>query len=263
MTSIEYKIIVFDLDETLGYFQELSFFIDAIENVLNKNIKKNEFFNLLDSYPEFLRPNILNILSLIKRKKERNSSIQVMIYTNNQNPKQWTLDIKDYFNHKLNYDLFDKVIAAFKVNGEKIELSRTTHNKTYSDFIRCTKLPKNIKICFIDDQYHPGMVNNNIYYIKVKPYEYTIDYKTMAERYYKNNNIVMNEDDFIRNTETYMKKINLPIYTKSDEELNIDTIVSKTILHHLNNFFALKFNADDKTQKRKLKYKKNKTIKMH
>jgi UDP-N-acetylmuramoyl-L-alanyl-D-glutamate--2,6-diaminopimelate ligase len=32
--SDNYKIVIFDLDETLGYFQELSFFINAIENVL-------------------------------------------------------------------------------------------------------------------------------------------------------------------------------------------------------------------------------------
>jgi len=134
-----YKIVIFDLDETLGYFQELSFFINAIENVLNKNINKEHFYNILDRYPEFLRPNILSILNLIKRKKQRNPNFKVMIYTNNQNPKQWALDIKDYFNHKLKYELFDKVIAAFKVNGEQIELCRTTHNKTYSNFIKYTK----------------------------------------------------------------------------------------------------------------------------
>lgn len=258
-----YKIIVFDLDETLGYFQELSFFIDAIENILKKNITKDEFYNLLERYPEFLRPNILNILNMIKRKKQKNKNIKVMVYTNNQNPKKWVLDITDYFNKKMNYELFDKVIAAFKVNGEQIELSRTTHDKTYNEFIKCTKLPKNTKLCFIDDQYHPGMVNDNVYYIKVKPYTYTINYELMAERYYNYNldKFDIDENTFINQITKYMDSIRLPIYEKSSEELNIDKIVSKSIMYHLNIFLHEKIN--DKSKKIKLNYKNNKTLKMY
>lgn len=258
MTENVYKIVVFDLDETLGYFQELSFFIDAVENTLNIKITKEEFFKLLDNYPEFLRPNIVNILELIKQKKRKNSKIKVMIYTNNQNPKSWAVDIKDYFNYKLNYELFEKVIAAFKVNGERIELMRTSHNKTYSDFIRCTKLPKNTSICFIDDQYHSGMINNNVYYIRVKPYTYTVSFDEMADRFYKINNLKIDKNIFINSVITFMEKINLPIYDKSKDELNIDKIVSKSIIQHLNTFFTVKVN--DKTQKYK-KIKRNKTIK--
>lgn len=262
-----YKIIVFDLDETLGYFQELSYFIDALENILNIKITNEQFYDILDRYPEFLRPKILSILSLIKRKKQRNSMIKVMIYTNNQNPKKWVLDIKDYFNYKLKYNLFDKVIAAFKVNGEQIELGRTTHEKTYSDFIKCTKLPKKTKICFIDDQHHPGMINDNVYYIKVKPYTYTINYEIMAERYYNynykkyNNGIYIDETTFVDNIMKYMNSIRLPVYDKSNEELNIDNIVSKSIMYHLNTFLYEKIN--EKSQKNKSKYRKNKTIKLY
>ena len=49
--SDNYKIIVFDLDETLGYFQELSYFIDAIENILNTKITNEHFYDILDRYP--------------------------------------------------------------------------------------------------------------------------------------------------------------------------------------------------------------------
>ena len=167
MMSDNYKIVVFDLDETLGYFQELSFFIDAIENVRNIKITKQEFYNILDNYPEFLRPNILNILNLIKRKKIRNSNIKVMIYTNNQNPKKWVLDIKDYFNHKLNYELFDKVVLS-----SKYEPKRKFVSKSLDDFWECTGYPKSSKVLFIDDQYHPMMIKNNVTYLHVKPYSF-------------------------------------------------------------------------------------------
>lgn len=261
MTQNNYKIVVFDLDETLGYFQELSFFIDAIENVLNINISKEDFNKLLDNYPEFLRPNIFSILDLIKNKKKKNNKIKVMIYTNNQNPKKWALDIKDYFNSKLNYDLFENVIGAFKINGQRIELSRTSHNKTYSDFIRCTKLPKNTNICFIDDQHHSGMINNNVYYIKVKPYMYSISFEEMAKRYYINNKLNIEMKTFINNIALRMKSINLPIYEKSNDELNIDNIVSKSIIHHLSLFLNGKIK--EKTQKNKIKQKKHKTLKIY
>ena len=69
------KIVVFDLDETLGYFMELGMFWDALKAYIkNKNSKKITidqalFNNILDLYPEFLRPNIIGILSYLKKKK--------------------------------------------------------------------------------------------------------------------------------------------------------------------------------------------------
>ena len=58
------KIVVFDLDETLGYFVEFGIFWDSLNLYLIKNNKKglnqNDFNNILDLYPEFIRPNIIN-----------------------------------------------------------------------------------------------------------------------------------------------------------------------------------------------------------
>jgi hypothetical protein len=70
------KIVVFDLDETLGYFMELGMFWDSLTNYIKNNklqipIDQKLFNKILDLYPEFLRPNILGILNrgLIKFKK--------------------------------------------------------------------------------------------------------------------------------------------------------------------------------------------------
>ena len=69
------KIVVFDLDETLGYFVEFGIFWDTLSTYILKNNKDNkdeptqEDFNaILDLYPEFLRPNIINILNYLKNK---------------------------------------------------------------------------------------------------------------------------------------------------------------------------------------------------
>ena len=121
---LDYKVVVFDLDETLGYFTEFGIFYELLINYLEipKNKQADVFCSLLDLYPEVLRPNIWSVFKYLKNKKVRNLCGRVMIYTNNQGPKQWTQMIKYYINTRLKYELFDKIIGAFKVNG-KINMS--------------------------------------------------------------------------------------------------------------------------------------------
>jgi hypothetical protein len=69
------KIVVFDLDETLGYFTELGIFWDCLKNYLKQESNKtiltqSDFNDVLDLFPEFLRPNIINILTYLKKRKE-------------------------------------------------------------------------------------------------------------------------------------------------------------------------------------------------
>ena len=56
------NIVVFDLDETLGHFVELGMFQDCLEHWLGKSLTQREFNQMLDLYPEFLRPHIIPIL---------------------------------------------------------------------------------------------------------------------------------------------------------------------------------------------------------
>jgi len=71
-----------------------------------------------------------------------------MIYTNNQGPKSWAEGIKNYFDDKINYKLFDQIIAAFKIGENRVELCRTSNEKSVSDFLKCTKLPSNVRNMF-------------------------------------------------------------------------------------------------------------------
>jgi hypothetical protein len=60
------KIVVFDLDETLGYFTDLGMFLDCLSKTLyNREIIQDEFNQILDLYPEFIRPNIIAILNYL------------------------------------------------------------------------------------------------------------------------------------------------------------------------------------------------------
>jgi|TARA_R110002074_G_scaffold101430_2_gene218977 hypothetical protein len=262
-----HKIVVFDLDETLGYFTEFGIFCDCLNTYFkNNNYSERNFDSLLDLYPEFVRPKLFKILDYLKTKKMDNKCKKIMIYTNNQGPKSWAMDIKKYFNTKLNYKLFDQIIAAFKVKGKPVEIGRTSHDKTIDDLIRCTKIPQNVDLCFIDDVYHDGMVGDKVYYIHVKAYKHSLTLTEMLDTYLKsdigNKSVpVKDRTNFETIMENEFKRYNYDVIKKTEKEQDIDNIVGKMIMQHLKKFF---YEQTDRTYKRKPKTKiksKNKTVK--
>lgn len=269
MTICNSRIVVFDLDETLGYFMELGMFWDAIKayikhTQIKQQIEQNMFNKVLDLYPEFLRPDIINILNYLKRKKEKNHCHKLMIYTNNQGPVEWANYIMKYFEGKINNKIFDQIIAAFKVHGKRVELCRTTHLKTHADLIKCTKLPEDTQICFLDDVFYPDMSNEKIYYINVKPYVHDLEFNEMITRFLNSDILDAGNADptycraFIL---TFMKKYNYIYIGKNDETQHVDTIVSKKILQHLHNFFKMKPIGPNTNNTKRNKQIKNKTLK--
>jgi hypothetical protein len=270
MTICTSKIVVFDLDETLGYFMEFGMFWDALKAYIkHKQVKisiDQKLFNtVLDLFPEFLRPNIINILNYLKKKKKQNHCDKLMIYTNNQGPIEWANYIMKYFEEKIDYKIFDQIIAAFKVHGKRVELCRTTHMKTHADLIKCTKLPEDTQICFLDDVFYPDMSNEKIYYINVKPYIHDLEFTEMINRLLNSGILGAEGIDPTYCREfmlEYMKKYNYIYVGKNSETQNVDKIVSKKILHHLHIFFKMKPigpNTHNKTKR--TKSFKNKTLK--
>jgi hypothetical protein len=157
------KIIVFDVDETLGAFFPFLQYCSTMVRL--ENLTFPVFKYLLDVNPRYLQPNILLILNYIKLKKPKNC--KVAMFTNNEGHPQWIEYIKMYFNTVLNYELFDKVVLS-----SKYEPKRKFVSKSLDDFWECTGYPKSSKVLFIDDQYHPMMIKNNVTYLHVKPYSF-------------------------------------------------------------------------------------------
>ena len=244
------KIVVFDLDETLGYFTEISIFWDALEYFYGHNLFNDKFFEMLDIFPEVFRPDILKILNFLQQKKKK-KLYQIIIYTNNQGPKSWVNMISDYVKLKIGNTVFDHIIAAYKVRGKQIEPKRTSHEKSVVDLISCTDIPANTEICFIDDLYHPLMDKDNVYYINIKPYRVSLPYEEMAERYYdralKNTPILKN--DFVAHMVAYMKQYNFMVLKKSEAEQSVDKSVSKKLLSNLEDF--LKSERNPSTRKKR------------
>ena len=183
-----------------------------------------------------------------------------MIYTNNNGPKSWTENIAKYIEKKINAKIFTKIIGAYKIAGKIIEDKRTSHNKTKHDlfnFIDTTN--KDIKICFIDDLFHPGMNKDDMFYINIKPYKFNYNPREMAEKYFDNFHPNMEREVFINKIieemETYEK------YDSNIEKKNkyIDIIIGKHILQCLKDFLQLNNKYSRKKNKNK-REKKNKTI---
>lgn len=222
------KVVVFDMDETLGYFVQLSNLCYQLEKFLKKKITQNEFNKILDLYPEILRPNILSIMNFIKSEKIKSKCSKVIIYTNNQGNKEWALKIARYFNYKLGFTLFDKVIGS-NLN----EPCRTTNQKTFSDLKRCTNLQNNVKVCFIDDLYHRGMDKQHVEYIMVEPYMIAIQNNILIKRLYSSNIFTINNKINFMN---YMEKNLENFYIGKIN--NNNNINNKFLYEKLINFFS-------------------------
>ena len=184
--STKTKTFVFDLDETLGSFGELY----ALWLKLDAEVRtKYEVFRpLLELYPEFLRYGILDVLSFIANKYRVGYCSPVYLYTNNQCVyPNWVSLILRFFDDRLGFSekesMFAKPVCAFQIGGKRIEMGRAGHDKTYTDFIRCSMLPKSTEICFVDDVGYKKMRHDKVYFIQVPPYRHTLSGDEIAERF--------------------------------------------------------------------------------
>ena len=147
---------------------------------------------------------------------------------------------------------------AFKVNGKQVEVCRTSHMKSHKDLISCTKISEDTDICFLDDKFHPGMSNDKIYYINIKPYIHDLSFDEMIERFEKSD-IISSHDIININQEksfkpfmlNFFKRYHYTFAKKTKEAQNVDKILSKQIMHHLHIFFD-KFGTKPKANTKKI-----------
>ena len=276
------KVVVFDVDETLGHFGQFGLFFDTLSEFYNNpNILYTNFNELIDLYPEVFRPNIVRILDYIHKKKQSGACSKVMIYTNNQGPAKWIPHIRGYLEKKLedygtltisltqnHKPFFDRIIGGFKianimVNSDQPE--RTTADKTINDFLRCSRLSPNVEICFLDDLNHPKLVNEKVYYIKLQSYHSYIPFEQFITRFLNSklyeqhfaalstrvtqsfsastsNKQIQKQMTAIEMNNVLVKYIKLSKYDAKKEHIlvnprEIDEIISKYILFHLQQFF--------------------------
>jgi hypothetical protein len=192
-------------------------------------------------YPEFLRHGILNILRYLYNKKLSGECSKVFLYTNNQcygtENSKWLSFLIGYIHNKIcsqNIVLFDKIICAFKINNQVMEPMRTTHNKTYSDFIRCSLLPKSAEVCFIDNTYYQKMLNDRVYYIQPRSYYHALSKQVIMDRLERLWTGPSLDYSFIK--DRFSK---YSVGSRNSYIFSSDIVVSKKIMYHLKEFFLL------------------------
>lgn len=252
------RVVVFDLDETLGSFVDLEILWELI--VRYKHHLSIEFDSILDLYPEFIRYGILSILEYLYSKKTTGECYKVYLYTNNQSTKEWVQMIVRYFNNKISstVPLFDQIIYAFKINNIQIELNRTTNKKTQDDFIRCTLLPPTTSICFIDDFMYKDMKKERIYYIKPKAYRHHLSTDEILIRFiYSKFGALIIHTEAIKHafkTEFIEKCMRFGVFRSNMNNMHLllknDILVSQKLMYYLKEYFLIT-NKRDKTRKRR------------
>ena len=251
-------VIAFDLDETLGSFSDLETLWSSIHS-FHPNRLNIGFNKLVDLYPEFLRYGILPILDYLYNKKKKGLCDKLYIYTNNQCSPEWCKMIAKYFDYKLKCEteLFDKIICAFKINNKIIEMGRTSHNKTYNDFIKCTVLPKKTRLCFVDNTYFNEMNNDNVYYIQPRSYIHHLSTETILDRFLSSDlckKSVTDAEHYLFSDYLYMQFFKRGLFNKghvSKKIMEMDIIVAQKIMYHIKEFFYL---TQKKGRTKKIKY---------
>ena len=254
------KVVVFDLDDTIGHFVQLSGLDWFLTKLYGKVVTREHFNEILDLYPKIFRPRIFKIMEFLKIEKKRRKDVKVMIYTNNTGCKIWVHRIKSYIEKKIDYKLFDRVICGWKYDGRIIEPNRTGWDKKYTDLLRCGHLTKKDEILFLDDQYHPDMFHPKVTYLQLKPYFYNYPHKQMIMKYKsivnlsKKQAFLFNKKIQVIGKNTCVKSVNLKVFKKIGYKIEKDV---KDFLHIKKKTRIIA----RKTQKRKKKTKRRKTKK--
>lgn len=243
LPRIKTKAIVFDLDETIGHFSNLRQLCGAIEDVMQRPLKQVEFNQLLNLYPEFLRPGILTIFEFLEYKKVQGTLQKMFLYTNNQCGKEWVDWITEYIDIKIGADrgLFDDTIYAFKIKNKVVDFRRTTNAKTHDDLIKCTLLKDaTTEVCFVDDNKYLRMCNDNVYYIKPRPYVHSMSKHEIIDR------LMENIPVFIANVDRDELSAALKTHCSGfanagSHKLACDIEITKKIMYHVREY--LYFNG--------------------
>ena len=114
------------------------------------------------------------------------------------------------------------------------------------------------------------MANKNVYYINIKPYVHDLRFETMIQRFLTSNlgkKLITEKDDnnikFMNSMMKEFKRYNFFVKHKDENENEVDKILSKEILTHLQEFFSksLKIKSKYNRTKKNNVNKRNKTIK--
>jgi hypothetical protein len=166
---MKHKMIVFDLDQTLGFFDQMVYIINQTRAEI--------YAPLFELFPEIFRPQLFELLHSLALLKKNKRVKGIVLYSNNRN-EDFVKQLIQYIHSKLGCSLFEPVLTYHSPE-------RTTHEKSYHDLFACIKDGNTHLFCFIDDKYHERMNHVDIYYIRSEAYQYILEEKEVNTRIQK------------------------------------------------------------------------------
>jgi hypothetical protein len=247
--------IAFDLDETLGSFTDFH----PLWAKLEPHMKTQSVFNeLMDLYPEFLRVGIIPILRYIRSKQRSGQCLPIFIYTNNQcSDCSWIYKLIYYLECLITgvetptERIFARPICAYKINKKRVEPLRTTHEKTYSDFVQCSMVSTASNICFIDDVSYKKMETSRVYYIQPPPYIHPLTYQEVIDRFVTSQLFSKLYPDRTPTPLLFSSDTDQPKHLLSTHQSEQRKITNK-IMYYIREFFLLSTGKKGVTQKRNI-----------
>ena len=164
--------VMFDFDEVIGHFYELSGLFHDITS--RRRMSKEERLDVLEALvttqptSNCIRPGIVDLLVVLAALRNQ-GYCRIGIYTNNNGGRTWVDHMAGALDRVVGDAVFDHIVYEYGASR-----LRTTSEKTYSDLLRCINARNDDHIVFVDDLIHPKMVTRGVTYIHVSKYEYTI-----------------------------------------------------------------------------------------
>ncbi|MAP62064.1 MAG: hypothetical protein CMF82_03840 [Candidatus Marinimicrobia bacterium] len=201
------KCIVFDLDETLGYFSQVYQVSKKFEELHNLKISKKAILLLYKTFYNIFRPGIFTVLGYVKYLKDK-YNIKVVLYTNSTMDIRWINAFVEYTETLIDLQ-FDTII---NLNSG----CRTSVKKTLVDLYSCTGYLKSIsKILVIDNNEHKLLKNDNVIFVLLKSFYYIYENVYLWQVLHK-----MYKYEIIRPIQKNIvnKEYNKKLYDVSNEE---------------------------------------------
>jgi hypothetical protein len=150
------KVVVLDLDETVGAFTTLFRDLKDVSPLISAPL-----FAEVVRGAAYFRPGMIELLRFLRNNRRLNLC-KVVIYTNISSV-EWLNLILNYISQQIGAGWIDCVLYR---NHPR----RRTVEKTLKDLRHGAKLPKESTIFFVDDQVHEKMVDADVTYLQVPPY---------------------------------------------------------------------------------------------
>lgn len=125
------KCIIFDLDETLGYFTQIYITTLRFESLNNIKLTYKDYHNLFNEFENIFRPGIFVLLAYLNALKKK-YPIKIILYTNTTMCDSFINYIIRYINNKIHSqeNIFDDIITL-------LSSCRKHVTKQFTDIHKC------------------------------------------------------------------------------------------------------------------------------